>query len=83
MVAVTPLCIWIRKPQKPDASELSATVTIQPDGSAVPVCHTLAARVVPMMLKSMEYDTFPPFESCPALFTMENTPEMFASPPHV
>ena len=56
MVAVTPLCSWIRKPQLPDTKELSVAVAIHPDGSVVPVCQALAERVVPTTLKSMLYE---------------------------
>ena len=56
MVAVIPLCSWIRKPQLPDTNELSVAIAIQPDGSVVPVTHALAERVVPTTLKSILYD---------------------------
>ena len=56
MVAEKPLCSWMRRPQLPDANELSVTVAIQPDGSGVPVNQALAERVVPTTLKSILYD---------------------------
>src|SRR5436309_9271116 len=49
------LCSWMRRPQLPDANELSVTVAIQPDGSGVPVNQTLAERVVPTTLRSEEH----------------------------
>ena len=41
-VAITPLCIWVRRPQKPDDKEVSVLVTIQLVGSVLLVCQTFA-----------------------------------------
>ena len=56
MVAMIPLCSWMRSPQLPETSELSVAATIQPDGSVVPVFQALAERVVPTTLKSILYE---------------------------
>jgi len=48
---VTLLDTCMRRPQKPDENEVSVTIIIQLAGSVVPVCQTLAYKVVPTTRK--------------------------------
>src|SRR5436305_13186489 len=52
-LAVIPLATCMRRPQEPDDNELSVTVTCQLAGSVVPVCQTLAYKVVPTTRKQI------------------------------
>ncbi len=72
-VATAPFWTSIRKPQYPDWSVLSVTVTIQLAGSGLPVCQTLAESVEPLTLKRKEYDV-------PAMAVNGAVPRIVAEP---
>ena len=54
--AVIPTCVSMRTPTRPEEKALSEAVTIQLDGSALPVGHTLAESVEPEAWNRREYE---------------------------
>ena len=70
---MTPVAICMRKPQYPEANDVSVTVICQPVGSVVPVCQAFAYNVLPTARKRKVYDV-------PAVAVKDVDPRMVVDP---